>query len=131
MQKIKVVQIGSQSFTLKELPMVAIRGLINNGVEGKSTDLRFHTLLKLACPELTEEVLFDPEQPMYPSEIEELWNAFEEVNSAFLDKVRLIGLDQVLIEAVGGAVRSSIGQFASSLPPVTVPASGITDTVSS
>jgi len=129
MQKVKTIQIGPRSFTLKELPVRVIWDLVNNGQAGQATGMlgRCEELLKLACPELTQEVLLD----LYPSEIEELWQAFEEVNAAFLGLIRRIGLDTALIGAVSEAIATSIGQFAASLPAVTVPGSGTTATVSS
>ena len=97
MQKVKVIQIRDRSFTLKELPVRAIRSLINNEGEQELSMLdRCQGLLTLACPELTATALDD----LYPSEIMELWEGFEEVNAAFLDAVRLVGIDRALIEAV-------------------------------
>lgn len=114
MQKIKTVQIGKRSFTVKELPIRTIWGLLNNEQDAAEVSIldRGQGLLKLACPELDIEALLD----MYPSEIEELWQAFEEVNSSFLGKVRMVGMDQILLNAV----RDSIRQFACSSNPVTV-----------
>ena len=126
MQKTKTIQIRDRSFTLKELPVRIVRELVN-GEDTKSWLDRCQKLLKLACPELDEEALLE----MYPSEIEELWHGFEEVNSAFLGLVRLIGMDRVLIDVVRGAVATSIEQFASSLPVATGQKSGTTATVSS
>jgi len=133
MQKVKTIQIGKQSFTLKELPVVVIWALINNDQSTAKASMldRSMDLLHLACPELTLEVLLNPEQPMFPSEIEELWQGFEEVNAAFLGVIRRIGLDTALIGAVREAITTSIGQFAASLPAATDPASGTTATVSS
>ena len=115
MQKTKTIQIGQRSFTLKELHMRKVWGLINNDEQLPMLD-RCRELLKLGCPELDTEALLD----MYPSEVEELWRAFDEVNAAFLGAVRLVGMDRALIDAVKTAVSASIGQFASSLPAVTV-----------
>ncbi len=126
MQKTKTIHIGTRSFTLKELHMRKVWGLLNNDDQVPMLD-RCRELLKLGCPELDTETLLD----MYPSEIEELWKGFEEVNAAFLGPVRLIGMDRALIEAVRDAVTTSIGQFAFSLPPDTVPSSGNMDTRSS
>jgi len=122
MQKVKVIEIGPEShrksFTLKELNTRVVWDLLNNE-QGKGSALfvdRFRHLMGLACPELTQEVLLD----LYPSEIEELWQGFEEVNAAFLGWVRRIGLDRALIDAVAEVVKTSIGQFAALLPPGTV-----------
>ncbi len=129
MQKTKNIQIGSRSFTLKELPVRVIWDLINNSQAKETTGMldRFQDLLHLACPELTPEVLLE----LYPSEIEELWQGFEEVNAAFLGVVRRIGLDKVLFLAVHETITTSITQFAGSLPAAMVPASGTTATASS
>lgn len=114
MQKTQTIHIGQQSFTLKELNTRQVWQLLNN--EGEQPMLeRCQGLLKMGCPELNADALLD----LYPSEIEELWKGFEEVNSAFLGMVRLAGIDQALIEAVKTAVSSSIGQFAGSLPTAT------------
>lgn len=115
MQRTKTIQIGQRSFTLKELHTRQVWGLINNESQQPMME-RCQDLLKLGCPELDKEALMD----LYPSEIEELWKGFEEVNAAFLGMVRLVGMDRALIEAVKMAVSSSIGQFAASLPPATV-----------
>lgn len=136
MQKTKVLQIGPRSFTLKELSVVTVWDLMNNR-QAKSPDTKpvsqaecFRELLSLSCPELTAEVLLSPEQPMYPSEIEELWQGFEEVNAAFLGVVRTIGLDRALIEAAR-EVGTSIVRYAFLSNPAMAPASGTTAMVSS
>lgn len=127
MQKVKIIQIGQRSFTLKELPMRLVKELMDN--EGKQESMleRCQGLLAMACPELDTETMLD----MYPSEIEELWHGFEEVNAAFLGLVRLIGIDRAIIEKVKTSVSSSIGQFAVSLHPATDPLSGTMGTPSS
>lgn len=129
MQKTKTIQIGPRSFTLKELPVRVIWDLINNSQTQENTGMldRFQDLLHLACPELTQEVLLE----LYPSEVEELWQVFEEVNAAFLGVVRRIGLDKALFLAMHETITTSITQFAGSLSAATVPASGTTATASS
>lgn len=141
MQKTKTIQIGQRSFTLKELPTRAIWELFNGeDAQISATALnRCQGLLAMACPELSAEALLD----LYPSEIEELWQGFEEVNAAFLGVVRRIGLIDILIdglkpvlegelrEAMSRIGQISTEQFASSLPPATVPLSGTTATASS
>jgi hypothetical protein len=117
MQKIKIVQFEKKSFTIKELNMRAVWDLVNSTQDGEGNfSDRFQQLLVMACPELGKEVLLD----LYPSEIKELWDAFEEVNAAFLGVVRQVGLDRALIEAVTEVVKTSIAHFACSLPPATV-----------
>jgi len=151
MQKTKTIQISNRSFTLKELPVRVIWELINNNQTKKKVNMldSFQDLLKLACPELTAEVLLT----LYPSEIEELWQGFEEVNAAFLGVIRRIGLIDILTEEIkpimrvitdgfkpileeelkkaAAEQRISINKSASSLPEATVPESGTTATASS
>ena len=115
MQKSKIIQVGQRSFTLKELNMRSVWALINNDDQATVLD-RGRELLKLGCQELDTDALLD----LYPSEIEELWHGFEEVNAAFLGMVRLAGIDRALIDAVRIAVTSSTGQFVGSLSPGTV-----------
>jgi|GEM_PF-3025662 len=140
MQKTKTIQIGSRSFTLKELPVRVIWELINND-QSKAKDSmldRCQNLLQLACPELNQEVLLE----LYPSEIEELWQAFEEVNAAFLGVVRRIGLIDIVIDGIKPIMaaefntlaqvrRTSTDSFATALQQDTDPESGTTATVSS
>lgn len=116
MQKTKTIQIGSRSFTVRELPVRVIWDLINSGDVKVGGVERMKTMLQLGCPDLNEDVLLD----LYPSEIEELWQAFEEVNAAFLGIVRRVGLDQVIITAVREAITGSMKQFALSSTPGTV-----------
>jgi len=128
MQKTKTIQIGQRSFTLKELSVRVVRDLVGSMDDANESMLdSCQKLLKLGCPELDFEVLLD----MYPSEIEELWKGFEEVNASFLGIVRLVGMDQALIGAAKEAVTTSIGQFASLLHQGTAQQFGTTGTVSS
>lgn len=142
MQKTKTIQIGPRSFTLKELPVRVIWDLVNNSsdqgrLSGGTVD-QFRDLLQRACPELNQEVLLE----LYPSEIEELWTGFEEVNAAFLGAVRRIGLIDILIGEIKPILamefrnhvqvrQTSTDSFATALQQATVPESGTTATVSS
>jgi hypothetical protein len=108
MQKTKSVQIGDRSFTIKELSVRVIWALFNGGSAEQQNGVdRAQGLLKLACPELTEEALLD----LYPSEVRELWDTFEEVNADFLGIVRQMGLDTAIIGAVKESISTSIMQF--------------------
>ena len=138
MQKTKTIPIGARSFTLKELPVRAVWKLLNGGQPAadavKMVD-RCGELLRLACPELTLDALLD----LYPSEIEELWHAFEEVNAAFLGVARRIGLIDILIDSFkpvlaaefDKALSISTGLSVHSSPGVTDQSSGTTDSASS
>lgn len=139
MQKIKNIQIGHRSFTLKELPVRAIWDIMDQKPgQGGGMEQYMH-LLRLACPELTSETLVE----LYPSEIEELWQGFQEVNAAFLGVVNRIGLFDLLIDTLKPVLEKEMRQAmarlelpstdpsASSSPPATAPLSGTTDSVSS
>lgn len=147
MQRTKTIKIDdTRSFTIKELPNSIIWDLINNkqtSAAGSMFD-RCQDLLNLACPELTLEALLT----LYPSETEELWHAFEEVNASFLGPVRRVGLIDIVIDGIKPILaeefaklskerqasdlpKTSTGQFASLSQQDTVPESGTTDSVSS
>lgn len=115
MLKTKILRIDERTFTVKELSMKAVRELMRG--EQPETPLleRAKQLLQLACPELTGEMIWE----MYPSELEEVWRAFEEVNASFLGVVRMFRLDQIMIGAMQESVISSIRQFVSSSSPGT------------
>lgn len=137
MQKTKIIQIGSRSFTLKELPVRAVWDLVNNEQQATGTKMidRCRDLLRMACPELTKDVLLD----LYPSEVEELWQGFQEVNAAFLGVVRRIGMIDILIDSFKPVMMAEFGKTmltltdasATSSPPATDQSSGTTDTASS
>ena len=130
-QKTKIIKVGDASFTLKELPVKILWDLMNNEADEKKDQEdnmsmldRGRELLELACPELTMDELLK----LYPSEIEELWEGFKEVNSSFLEVARTIGLGEALIGAVRGIVGSSIRLSALSLCQATGRKHGNTDT---
>lgn len=140
MQKVKTIQIGQRSFTLKELPVLFVWELMNNPETVLAGDMvgRMQNLLALACPELTTTVLLE----LYPSEIEELWHGFEEVNAAFLGAARLIGMIDVILDGIRtilaeefkkvvAAPQSLTEQSVASLPAATEHESGTTATASS
>jgi hypothetical protein len=115
MLKTKIVRIDEQTFTVKELPMKVVRELVNG--EDKDTPMleRAKRLLQLACPELTTDAMWE----MYPSEIEEIWRAFEEVNAAFLGVMRTLKIDQIIVEAMKTSLFDSMRRFAVSSSPDT------------
>lgn len=119
-QKTKTITIGDKSFTLKELPVKIIWDLMNDESKEKKKKAvsmldQGQDLLALACPELSKDTLIG----LYPSEIEELWEGFKEVNSAFLGVARTIGLEEALIGVVREVVKSSMKLSALSLLPGT------------
>ena len=115
MLKTKTLRIDEHTFTVKELPMKAVRQLMRGEQPEMPMLERAKQLLQLSCPELTGEMIWE----MYPSELEELWRAFEEVNASFLGVVRMFRLDQMMIGMMRESVISSIRQFASSSNPDT------------
>ncbi|MGI6655259.1 MAG: hypothetical protein ACOX5Z_00205 [Desulfobulbus sp.] len=126
MLKTKTVRIDERTFTVKELPVKVVRELIHGEQAEQPMLEQAKRLLQLSCPELTTEILWE----MYPSEIEELWRAFEEVNASFLGVIRTFELDRILIETMREFVTGSMRQFAASSPPDTDQLSGNTDSAS-
>lgn len=95
MRKSKVIPLGvagKKEVTVKEVsPYAVYKSLMaESKVEG---------IIALAenCIDLTREQL----QELYPSEIEELTNAFLEVNSSFLAVADKLGIRETLTQATG------------------------------
>lgn len=120
MRKEKEVTVGRHTVTVRELPVRKVWEFFNGGQDGKSAKQKAEELLKVCCPEFTEEVALDG----YFSEIGDVWRAFEEVNSDFLAIIRLLGLDRAILEHVRAEVKmevkTSTKQFASSSKTDTV-----------
>lgn len=107
MQKAKTVMFGDRSFTVKELSTRIIWDLVNSTDKKDDVMTYMKNMLVMGCPELTTDTFLD----LYPSEIEVLWAAFEEVNAAFLGLLRRVGLDQVIITAMKKTATTLTGQF--------------------
>ena len=119
--------------------MRIIWDLVNGKTSDKPIIDQVQHLMVLACPELTADTLLD----LYPSEIDELWAGFQEVNASFLAVVRRVGLfdtlrDSVLplikmemAKAMRTAGQTLTGPSASLSSTDTDHLSGITATVSS
>lgn len=105
-QKIKEVRIGKKVVTVREMSVRQIASLVDmeNSEPGKDENpddfsiselaTRLDTFLSMATDTSREELL-----EMYPSEVEEIWNGFREVNSSFLGlagKLGKLGFDRLL-----------------------------------
>ncbi len=112
-QKTNEVRIGNKMITVRELSVLQIWGLVGDpeednkkgsGGETKAQPLdssllgdigeKLDTFLGLATDITRDDLL-----GMYPSEIEEIWQAFREVNSSFLgltQKLWSLGFNQLL-----------------------------------
>ncbi len=140
-QKTKEVRIGDKIIIVRELAVLQIWGLIGDpedddkketATESKATSLlgdistKLDTFLGLATNITREDLL-----TMYPSEIEEIWDAFKKVNSSFLgltQKLWSLGFNQLLKkfmpiilevveETMTAEMRAAVGPI-SSQPPV-------------
>ena len=113
MRKRKTIKIDDSEFTIIELTVRQVWDLVNTA--DKQDDVgSVERLLQQACPELTREKAMG----MAPSELDQIWQAFKEVNAVFLELARAAGLETALIEAIKNEVTNSIAQFV----PVSGPA---------
>jgi hypothetical protein len=105
MQKTKEVQAGGKTYIIKELPMRAVWSLVNRPKDDNTPLVdQVKTLLQLSCPELTTDSMLD----LYPSEIEELWQAAQEVNAAFLGVLRKAGIFDTLMQTLGPIIKGEM-----------------------
>jgi glycerate kinase len=104
----KTIKIDDKEYTIFELTVRQVWNLVNtDGAEGDLGSVE--ALLQASCSELTRDAAMD----MAPSELDQIWEAFKEVNAVFLDLAKTAGLADVLIESIKNAVTTSIAQSAS------------------
>lgn len=99
MRKIKTIKIDDRELTVKELTVRQVWGLFQDGSEMSS---RMDNLLEMACPDLTRETAMD----MAPSELMQVWDVFKEVNAAFLEIAKAVGLEDIVKQATGEAKKT-------------------------
>lgn len=122
MRKQKEITLGDDlKVTVKELRVRTIVGLFDQKDATLPLAQRFDDLLPEACS-LGKEALLD----LVPSELEEIWVAFREVNAAFFSLAAKMGLKD-LIEAVKVEIRKvCAAPFAARSALATDKESGIT-----
>ena len=95
MRKQKSIELDDgRTVTIKEIKVFQVVKVLSS--EGEDWGAKFEKLLPMTTADITVEELGD----LYPSEQEEIWKAFEEVNSVFFNKVRAVGLDGKIKEAL-------------------------------
>ncbi|BDD88869.1 hypothetical protein [Desulfofustis limnaeus] len=110
MRKAKIITIeGLGEVTVKEVsPLALYRAMNANDKVGETVSLL------VDCISLPREKL----EALYPSEIEQLVNAFVEVNSSFLAIADKLGLKDVLVALGATAVKTLPQLFADSYKEV-------------
>ena len=113
MRKTKTFKIegNDASFEVKELRVKEIISLIQQDVLGSDLDLNtlkevFAEKLLPLCGNMTLQDLIE----MTPSEIQEIWDHFFEVNKAFFVMARKAGL-QGILEKLKEAILSDFSKF--------------------
>jgi hypothetical protein len=98
MRKTKRLKIDNEEITVRELTVRQIYGLIDGGEEAAEASFaaRFDEFLSLAT-DLKKEKAMD----MAPSELNEVWEAFREVNAAFFSIMAKLGLAEILQKEMG------------------------------
>lgn len=106
MQKTKTLpDIGGRPVTVYEVRTRDVLALLND--KGKSLTTAATELLP-KCVSLSQDELLD----LYPSELDEVWAAFEEVNQSFFVKMRAAGVIDQLAQ-VGRMIAANLcAQFA-------------------
>ena len=128
MRKRKIVKINDKEFTVKELAVKDIREIWEEvGGEGDLAGIK--KLVEQHMPKVTDATLEDFKN-MTPSEIMELVDAFKEVNSAFFEMARSLGLGRMIEEIKPAIIRDFTGLYARSSKQDT-PESGDTDSLPS
>lgn len=132
MRKQKIVKIKIDEKTEREITVFEVRpadilAKIDEA-ERAAEDRSLADVLRDALPLLTDATEEDLEG-FYPSDIEDLWRAFKEVNGPFLRIVQAAGLDTV-IAGLKSLIVAELSAFASGLLGAAIhTATSSTDTV--
>lgn len=106
MQKTKTLpDIGGRPVTVYEVRVREVLELLSTP-DKELAEAAQELLPK--CISLTQEELLD----LYPSEMDEVWAAFEEVNDSFFSKLRAAGIIEQLAETGKMLAKSFCEQFA-------------------
>ena len=89
MRKVKIIKIDDQEITIKELRVRDIYELAASDEKLPMMERLEDALSR--CSDTSKEKLMD----MTPSELEELWAGFREVNSSFLSLAEKAGLGSI------------------------------------
>ena len=135
MQRTKEINIGGKRITVRELLVRDVWELIQQDValdlheddgarmDGDGLKQRIDNLLS-KCTGLTIDDLLD----YYPSEVVDLWEAVMEVNQAFFDLPRKMGLNRTMEKLQEALVIDFNNRFFGSWSEDTAASSGNTDT---
>ena len=106
--------VEGSDFSVAELKVKELMRIVK-ALEGNPTIVdvlkTLEDLIPKAVPGLTREKLED----LCPSEIENIWKTFQEVNAPFLRAAEKMGIIAVLKAAQAHAMQSFLGQFFASL----------------
>jgi len=110
MRKTKTIKIDDKEILIKELRVKDVLELMetSEGQEKSWTDL-----IKEFLPRVTN-LTIDELTAMAPSEIQQIYDAFKEVNAAFFEMARAVGMDAALTELKTGIQKQLAGIVADS-----------------
>lgn len=112
MRKTKTIKIDDREITVKELRVKDIIALAGDvGGESGNTLEVVQKMLPL-CVDIDKDALLD----FAPSELRQLYVAFQEVNADFLEIVKALGLDKAkdaIVEAIQTTLSSSLADLRS------------------
>ncbi len=125
-------EFAGKKIIIRELRVKDIMALFDLAeVDGVDTMTAMRTHLEKFLPVVAEGLAFDDFLESTPSELEELFGWFMEVNQSFFTVAKKLGFDQVLGQMRAAMEKDLPSLYATSLQEVTAKQSGITDTASS
>jgi inorganic pyrophosphatase len=113
--KIKIDEKTSRTVTVYEVRPADIFDIINK-LDGEEEDRSIVDVLKEALPLLTDATAEDLLE-LYPSDQEEIFKAFKEINSPFLRTVQAVGLGKAAETVWRSLLTDFQGLVAGSFPP--------------
>ena len=133
MRLTKEVPIGDKKIVVNELSVRQIKLLWKDLIHDTTTPdiIMGNDLLKKHWDQCVSGITLDETDDLAPSELKQVYDAFNEVNGVFFDlALRVIGENPFLQELRAAVMQDLIGKFVGLLKEDT-PAPGTTDTVSS
>lgn len=130
MRKIKTIKIDEREITVRELTVKQIMGIFDNAGQTGSDANDLAGILKDKMALVTDLTL-DDIVTMAPSELQQVWGAVKEVNTAFFELAQAAGLgqtiDKILAQLREALLSDFSSLFASSLRQAMAPPSTATE----
>ena len=121
----KTIKIDDREITVKELLLIDYFTIFDLNLDGDLSLKGIRAHIEKVLP-LATDLPFDVFLKMAPSEADVIWEAFKEVNSSFLAKIRKLGLGKIWEKIQSMIVKDFLELFAVSFKPdITMPLSTV------